>query len=168
MRLAAYTGKAVPVPPHDNRRLYFRGAIAPRFWAQIHIRSDDECWLWGGTMLMSGYGRIYWRGKNWRAHRLMWTLTHGSIPEGLLICHHCDNKRCCNPAHLFIGTNADNMNDRIPKARKRGAEKLTDADVLEIRARRTCGELLESIAIDFPVQKNQIGRICRRIQWKHI
>lgn len=98
--------------------------LAVRFWAKV-AKTDNaaDCWPWLGTRHgKGGYGSVK-RGPaiagNALAHRIAYTLTHGSIPVGLHVLHRCDNRLCCNPAHLFVGTNADNMRDRDAKGRQR-------------------------------------------------
>lgn len=95
-----------------------------RFWEKV--RKGDGCWEWQGV-LQRGYGILHVDGKAMRAHRLSWELHNGSIPEGLYACHHCDNKKCVRPDHLFLGTHLDNIADAsmkgllpmVPAARKR-------------------------------------------------
>lgn len=87
------------------------------FWSHVDRRSDDECWEWQLT-IVRGYGRWRIRGEGLAAHRLAWTLTNGEITDGLYVCHHCDNRRCVNPSHLFLGTARDDTQDMIRKGRK--------------------------------------------------
>lgn len=111
---------AEPLPPRD---------FATRFWLLVDKRGPDECWPWaGGARSHNGYGEYGHasRGKV-RAHRVAYELTHGPIPDGLSICHHCDNPPCCNPAHLFAGTTLDNARDRAQKGRGKGGRPMGDA-----------------------------------------
>lgn len=87
------------------------------FWARVRRGKEDECWPYIGPKTPRGYGVITYRKKSWRAHRLAWTLTHGPIPKGKIICHKCDNPPCCNPKCLFLGTNQDNSDDARQKGR---------------------------------------------------
>jgi len=87
------------------------------FWNMIDIRSEDECWVWLGSSSGGGYGQS--QDKIKKAHRQSWVYTNGDIPDGMDVCHECDNPPCCNPNHLFLGTHQDNMVDRTRKGRSR-------------------------------------------------
>jgi hypothetical protein len=96
--------------------------LEERFWAKVDRGDPDECWTWLAYRRPDGYGslRMGTLGvdrRNERAHRLSWTLANGPIPAGLLVLHRCDNPSCVNPAHLFLGTDQDNADDRQSKGR---------------------------------------------------
>jgi hypothetical protein len=108
------------------------------------------------------------------AHRVAWTLHHGQIPDGMSICHHCDNPPCVRPDHLFVGTHGDNCRDKISKGREahvRGSEngqaKLTEAEVLQIRALAPT-MLQQQIADKFGISRKQIWAIVHRKKWAHL
>ncbi len=88
------------------------------FWRKV-IKTDN-CWLWNGPVDARGYGETMIKHKPKRAHRLAYEYTHGAIPPGLYVCHHCDNPLCVNPDHLFLGTAKDNTTDMVNKGRWRG------------------------------------------------
>lgn len=95
-----------------------QGTLAERFWAKV--QKGPGCWTWTGCRDDHGYGmfRPYGRKASARrAHRVAWELTHGPIPAGMFACHKCDNPQCVRPAHLFLGTPADNAHDRDKKGR---------------------------------------------------
>ena len=87
------------------------------FWSKVDVQGPDDCWLWKQSTDRHGYGQTGHDGLHWSAHRLAWQLSNGPIPDGLFVLHHCDNPPCCNPAHLFLGTQADNMADMVSKGR---------------------------------------------------
>jgi hypothetical protein len=159
--------------------------MAQRFWAKVDRRSDDECWEWLARRAERGYGQYRHEGRTVRAHRHAWRLANGPIPSGLLVCHHCDNPPCCNPAHLFLGTDADNVHDMVSKGRNvrpprdessvnfpRGerchAAKLTEGQVIEIRRRYDAGDKRMEMAREFGVDYTLIWQIGKRKAWKHV
>ncbi len=144
------------------------------------IQSDDKfrenflaepnsgCWLWMSCTNAAGYGFI----SRQLAHRVSWTIFRGPIPKGLLVLHKCDTPACVNPDHLFLGTHADNVADKIRKGRavnvvgiRNGKSKLTPEDVLAILASK---ERHSSLAPQYGVHPQTIGDIRRGKWWKHL
>lgn len=116
--------------------------IERKFWESVLVKELDECWEWRGSKDQDGYGKLHitkaGQELNLRSHRISYEIHFGSIPEDMLVCHKCDNPPCCNPKHLFLGTNQDNITDKIKKNRGTHGEnhpssKLTWRDVLKIR-----------------------------------
>ena len=94
-----------------------------RFWLSVNKEGPvhpihGQCWFWIASKRDRGYGTITLSGKAIFAHRFIWALLNGTIPDGLCVLHKCDNPPCVNPAHLFLGTRADNMRDMVQKGRK--------------------------------------------------
>ena len=98
------------------------------------VLKTDDCWIWMGGRGSHGYGGFYAHGEQLLAHRYSYELFIGD-PTGLVICHHCDNKLCVRPDHLFAGTQSDNLNDMTRKGRRRTRRKLSDEVIAEIRRR---------------------------------
>jgi hypothetical protein len=107
-----------------HRRYYgIRHLDIVKFWGMVKIGGKDDCWVWTGCKLPTGYGH-YRKTKSCQlyAHRTAFELTNGPIPDGLEVCHTCDNPPCCNPNHLWIGTHLDNVHDRDMKGRGRNGQ----------------------------------------------
>jgi hypothetical protein len=146
-----------------------KGIIA-RFWAKVERRKDSECWPFRGHVGDRGYGVFGIGRSRIRAHRLAWMLTHGDVPAGVVICHDCDTPACCNPSHLRPDTQAHNLHESIRKGRKRcwGIQKLTDQDVLTIRALCAGGMLQYRAAELFGISENHVSSIVHRKVWAHL
>jgi hypothetical protein len=170
-----------PIRNHGGRCRPCKEALvleADRFWAKV--QTGDGCWSWLAAVDRGGYG-VFQRSRPHlhryiKAPRYMWELTHGQIPYGLLVCHICDNPRCVNPAHLFLGTQADNIADAKAKGRLRGhpfprgsangVSKLTEHDVRTIRRLHAGGlRSRKRLAARFGVCKGSIQAILERRTW---
>ncbi len=147
--------------------------LADRLWPFVDKTGD--CWAWTGCHDNNGYGQVKTDEGLLRTHVLAWRLTHGDIPEGIEVCHNCpggDNPGCCNPAHLFLGTHAQNIQDavdkeRYPKGSEHHAAKLTETDVLLIRELAHDGMTYKAIAGRFHLDPSAVSLIVRRVRWRH-
>ena len=160
--------------------------VETRFWARV--AQGEGCWLWTGERNARGYGRFYPRWKaQYYAHRYSWELHNGPIPDGLYVCHRCDNPSCVRPDHLFLGTQRTNIQDALAKgrlartvdfcenngARMRGSGNpmatLSEADVRAIRERYKAGGITQSqLAAEYGVSRPHISIVVRRIVWGHL
>lgn len=136
-----------------------------------YTKTPSGCWEWNACMSTAGYGKMTRDRKTQGAHRIAWKLYHGEIPDGQHVCHTCDNRKCVNPDHLFLGSRQDNMDDMKRKRRhKYGAAhphaKLSEADVLEIFRLRQKGWSLKQIANHFNVDRFPISKIVVGDHWR--
>lgn len=138
------------------------------------VRSDAGCLLWTGSTRMD-YGLITFRRRAWSVHRLVWTLVSGPIPAGLNVLHKCDTPPCCNPEHLFLGTQKDNAEDRERKHRSKhpaGQDhpmaKITESDVVEIRQLRERGLSTREIAKIYGIATVHAWQVVTRRTWRHV
>lgn len=138
------------------------------------IRNEKGCWDWKGCCPKNpGYGQFRYGMKRERAHRASWIIHFGPIPKGMFVCHTCDNKKCSNPDHLFLGTCKDNNLDAIKKKilpfGQKGSEnhraKLKEQDVLTIRMMLDQGYSQQKIADKYNVSRSLIGFIKNKKLW---
>jgi len=160
-----------------------RDTLENRLWAKVLVTDADECWPWLATKNNKGYGLLSIDAKTGKklAHRIVYTLTKGNIPDGLVVMHSCDNPSCCNPAHLSCGTQLDNMRDKLGKSRgnnrwggnpppRFSGESHPKATVSEetVRAIRLSKKSRKEIALEFSISEGLVKSIRSRQTWKHI
>jgi hypothetical protein len=144
-------------------------SVSARFWAKVDKNGD--CWEWMANT-RKGYGSIKVSGISVYAHRLSWEMQNGPLQNGMLVLHKCDNPRCVNPSHLFVGTQKDNMEDREAKDRgadrrgnKNGRSKIPQAAIALILASK---ESLSTLALKYGVSKTAIRLIKIGKNWSHL
>jgi hypothetical protein len=165
-------------------RVYSTTPLPERFWPKVE--KTDGCWLWTAARFTNGYGAFRVGNRQRKAHNVAWELTHGPIPQGRLVCHSCDVKRCVNPAHLFLGTQRDNIRDAMSKGRMRGGShegsfavrkqlgqenvnaRFTERDVRDIRGRYAEGVSGMLLAAEYGVSHQSLYSILNRKTWRHV
>ena len=143
--------------------------ILPHHW-KGRVNVTSTCWDWTGCHSTNGYGKVSFNNKSDYAHRVIWQLVFGPIPDGLFVCHHCDNKSCVNPDHLFLGTPNDNIQDAVKKGRTAKGEArpdsvLTEADVIAIRSSNLTHT---ELAKKFGICRQHVSDVQRGIKWGHL
>lgn len=164
--IVRYRREKLGVPGWDRT---WMGAYPDNKYFWPHVRKqEDGCWVW----VRAKPGK-YGRARSMAAHRYSWTIHRGPIPAGLFVCHHCDNPPCVNPAHLFLGTANDNVQDAKSKGRTvRGVRqthaKMTDASVVTAFAMSASGIPLPIIADCLHVSITTVFQALRRMRWQHV
>lgn len=149
------------------------GSVQDRLARQSKKVDETGCIEWTGYIRSDGYGSLRIDGKQVQAHRAAYEFAFGKIEDGLLVCHRCDNRKCINPEHLFLGTHQDNMKDMTEKNRQsreasRWSSKLNAGQVAEIRTRHSHGETIRALATYFGIGKTAIFNIVDRHTWKGV
>lgn len=158
------------------------------FWSRVSIADPDDCWEWQGAITSSGYGNLSWHGVHVQAHRVAYYLTNGQIAletgfrhKGKakrykrFVLHKCDNRKCCNPDHLFLGSMSSNQKDAYGKGRKQQPRsthanaKLSPENVREIRRKYDTGQAKQTdLAAEFGVSQRVISLVVRRESYKDV
>jgi len=149
-----------------------RGDWADRFLQ--HVDDSGECWIWTGA-LNRGYGWMGIEGTQMQTHRISYLLHYGDLPSGTVICHHCDNPPCVNPAHLYAGSRASNVADMVTRGRlinlrgeEHGKARLTADQVRSIRSSYADGSATQvELSATYGINQSHISRIIRRKAWNH-
>jgi len=158
---------------HPHATISHTPADIQRFWALVD--KTDTCWLWRGSVNRDGYGLFRPRGNTQHrlAHRIAWLWHHGLTDTRACILHHCDNRRCVRPTHLFSGTRAVNIADcrakgRLARGETNGQSRLTAGDVLEIRRLCASGIPQLTVAGQFGIGQPNVQAIVSRRSWQHV
>jgi hypothetical protein len=136
------------------------------------VDKETGCWNWTGRLAENGYGRVSAPGGNayHLAHRASYREFVGPIPSGLCVCHKCDNRRCINPEHLWLGTRDDNMKDMVAKNRSLVGEKHPNSrlDAELVRQIREDAREYRAIAAEYGITFGMVGHIKLRRAWRHV
>jgi len=169
----------IPQPSSENKTNAYNEYRDRLFWEKVEQKGPDDCWNWTGAITGTGYGNFCIGNKRFvPAHRYAFVYKHQRpIKDGLNICHHCDNPKCCNPNHLFEGDQSTNINDMVSKGRyvvgdhngeRNGRSKIKEDDVIRIKNLSMSGLTCRAIAKVIPLSYGQIARIIRGSCWRNI
>lgn len=155
----------------EERKKGSQVLIAERFMAKV--RRTDSCWIWSAAKYWSGYGAFRYFNRIIPAHRASYQIHTGKIPDGFVVMHRCDNKSCVNPAHLKIGTQMENIRDKMTKGRQLRGEKhgralLEEKDVRQIHSLRRKNMTMEKIGSIFGIGSSHVSQILSRRMWGHV
>lgn len=147
--------------------------IDTAYFASRSKKNDATgCIEWTRHISDTGYGTLKYKQKQWTAHRFFWQFQNGKIPHGMIVCHKCDNRKCINPEHLFLGTTQDNVTDKMNKGRfvasigeRSGLSKLTE---LQVRQILEDTRPQTKIAKDFGISQSNVSIIKCRVTWRHV
>jgi hypothetical protein len=155
--------------------------IEDRYWAKVARRGNDECWEWTGGKDSGAYGMLVIAAPTpsgrtmLRASHVALLLDGTSVPEGFMACHRCDNPPCVNPAHLYVGDQDSNMQDKKERGRiavargsENGISKLTEDDVRDLRTRAAAGVSRRILADEYGIDPSNLSYIIRRKTWTHV
>lgn len=130
----------------------------------------NGCRIWTGGLDKDGYGQMWWKGKRRRASKLSYEEAHGPLPAGILACHTCDIPACIDLDHLFPGTSKQNTRDMLAKNRHAKGERAGSARLTadKVRAIRSDGRTIATIAKEYGIAQTTVGFVKRRITWSHV
>lgn len=157
----------------QRRKNYTHLSLEELFWPKVQKgTTEDDCWGWVGNTSPRGYGLVaakWIRAAAIRANRVSWMIHFGEIPDGLFVCHSCDNPPCTNPKHLFLGTAADNSADRLRKGRRGNMSHKLDPDYIPVIRRWLAdGDAQRKVALCFGVTQATVRRVGNGQGWKHV
>lgn len=165
----------MPIKPHGFEPTTLTEQQLAKFWAKVEKAGPDDCWLWTGGISgpgknknAGGYGRFKVERIDMQAHRISWVIANGkAVPKGEFVLHTCDNRKCVNPAHLFTGTHAHNMQDMHDKHRhpRRVPMKLNEVSAARIRKLRSEGWTYAQLVEEFGVCKATISYVANGKTW---
>lgn len=151
----------------------FKSSVPYWIWENIEIKSIEDCWNWGGKTNKGGYGmcKIYLRET--LTHRVAYMCAINDIPKNMCVCHQCDNPKCCNPNHLFLGTNRDNAEDMFRKNRNakqeaHGKATITNETALKIKAMSDSGMGATAIHRQLGVSMGVVSKIIYGLAWRSL
>lgn len=162
----------------ESTNIQWTDVLKERFWSYVDRRGQEECWPWIAGKFTNGYGQFRAGKRKVKAHRCAYELTNGHIEDGLRVLHRCDNPPCCNPQHLFKGTDLDNVRDCVLKGRHRSipppgrpgaanpSAKVTTDIVFNIRQQAQSGASQRSLAVKHGLSQSQVGNIVRGQCWQ--
>lgn len=147
--------------------------VSDRFWEKVDKKGEFECSNWTAALGTAGYGHFRLDGRCQTASRVSYLLAYGEIPDGLHVCHTCDNPACVNPGHLWLGTNDDNNRDKMDKGRQAKGEAagravLTESDVIALRDAVRAGATINQAVRKFGFPHCTVYSAVYGVTWKHV
>ena len=152
-----------------------RKTLKESFFNKLIITEEDSCWGWRGSLHKKHkHGKLRHSGQDYLAYRLSWEFHRGVIPPNISVCHSCDNRACCNPKHLFLGTQKDNVKDMVHKNRQAKGEKIYGAVLTPFKVRfirrlwKTNTYNMVQIANLMEINYQTIVKVIQRKTWRHV